>query len=110
MIRHFVPFRQVIFRCGQAENEIYLLTGQVDFNFFSRLVSEGPSASSFLEIELSFSHFLQSKQVKRSPQDSINELNELKFLEDIYIKFRETDRNFVTESRVNSWLITHARM
>ena len=49
------------------ETEIYLLTEQVDFNFFSCLVSEGPSAPSFLKIELSFCHFLQSKQVKRTP-------------------------------------------
>ena len=67
MIRHFVPFGQVIFRCGQVETEIYLLTEQVDFNCFSCLVSEGPSAPSFLKIELSFCHFLQSKQVKRTP-------------------------------------------
>ena len=39
-------------------------------------------------------------------------LNELKFYkEDIYIKFRETSgRNFVTESCVNSRLMTHAQM
>ena len=37
MIRHFVPFGQVILRCGQVETEIYSLTGLVDFNFFPAL-------------------------------------------------------------------------
>ena len=43
MIKHYVwvPFRQVIvlnikfWKSGQVKNEIYLSTGQVDFNFFS---------------------------------------------------------------------------
>lgn len=29
-----VPFRQVIFKWGQVETEIYLPCGQEDFNFF----------------------------------------------------------------------------
>ena len=36
-----VPFRQVIFKRGQVETEIYLPCGQEDFNFFPSLQGWG---------------------------------------------------------------------
>ena len=39
-----VPFRQVIFKWGQVETEIYLPCGQEDFNFFSLPCKVGDSA------------------------------------------------------------------
>lgn len=74
MLRHFVPFRQVIFRCGQVETDIYLLTGLEDFNYyFSSLVSKSPSAPSFLKIAVSFSHFLITKTKKKKQNKTKND-------------------------------------
>lgn len=73
MLRHFVPFRQVIFRCGQVETDIYLLTGLEDFNFFSSLVSKGLSAPSFFKIAVSFSHFLITKTKKKKQNKTKND-------------------------------------